>query len=83
MAENPVVEGEVRALRQEVAALRDEQRELLKAVEEMSRVFRSLALQLGIASEPAGRIAHEAGLGVVMDRCTLIEHERLFGGRHG
>lgn len=41
-----------------------------------------LWLQLGIASEPAGRIAHEAGLGVVMDRCTLIEHQRFFGGRH-
>ena len=42
---------------------------------------RCLWLQLGIASEPAGRIAHEAGLGVVMDRCTLIEHHRLLGSR--
>lgn len=42
-----------------------------------------LWLQLGIASEPAGRIAHEAGLAVVMDRCTLIEHERLFGRGRG
>lgn len=42
---------------------------------------RCLWLQLGIASEPAGRIAHEAGLAVVMDRCTLIEHRRLLGGR--
>ncbi len=41
---------------------------------------RWLWLQLGIASEPAGRIAHEGGLGVVMDRCTLIEHRRLLGG---
>lgn len=41
---------------------------------------RWLWLQLGIASEPAGRVAHEAGLGVVMDRCTLIEHQRLLGG---
>ena len=40
-----------------------------------------LWLQLGIASEAAGRIAHDAGLGVVMDRCTLIEHHRLLGGR--
>jgi uncharacterized protein len=39
-----------------------------------------LWLQLGIASDPAGRIAHEAGLGVVMDRCTLVEHQRLLGG---
>ncbi len=36
-----------------------------------------LWLQLGIASEEAGRIAHAAGLGVVMDRCTLIELQRL------
>lgn len=42
---------------------------------------RVLWLQLGIASAPAGRVAHEAGLGVVMDRCTLIEHQRLLGDR--
>jgi uncharacterized protein len=34
-------------------------------------------LQLGIANLEAGRIAHEAGLAVVMDRCTSIEAERL------
>ena len=38
---------------------------------------RCLWLQLGIASEEAGRIAHEAGLSVVMDRCTIVEHRRL------
>ena len=37
---------------------------------------RCLWLQLGIADEEAGRIAHGAGLGVVMDRCTLIEYRR-------
>lgn len=47
-----VVEGEVRALRQEVAELRAEQKALLHAVEEMSATFRTLALHLGIASEP-------------------------------
>jgi predicted CoA-binding protein len=36
-----------------------------------------LWLQLGIANAEAGRIAHEAGLSVVMDRCTIIEHRRL------
>jgi len=36
-----------------------------------------LWLQLGIADEEAGRIAHAAGLAVVMDRCTLIELQRL------
>ena len=38
---------------------------------------RCLWLQLGIANEEAGRIAHEAGLAVVMDRCTIVEHRRL------
>ncbi len=41
---------------------------------------RCLWLQLGIASAEAGRIAHEAGLAVVMDRCTIIEHRRLVAG---
>jgi predicted CoA-binding protein len=36
-----------------------------------------LWLQLGIANLEAGRIAHEAGLQVVMDRCTAIEAGRL------
>ena len=40
---------------------------------------RCLWLQLGIANEEAGRIAHEAGLAVVMDRCTIVEHRRLAG----
>lgn len=39
-----------------------------------------LWLQLGIVSAEAARIAREAGLAVVMDRCTLIEHDRLVGG---
>ncbi len=42
---------------------------------------RCLWLQLGIANEEAARIAHAAGLSVVMDRCTLIEHRRLVAGR--
>lgn len=41
---------------------------------------RCLWLQQGIASAEAGRIAHEAGLSVVMDRCTGVEHARLIGG---
>ncbi len=36
-----------------------------------------LWLQLGIANLEAGRIAHEAGLAVVMDKCTSIEAGRL------
>jgi predicted CoA-binding protein len=41
---------------------------------------RTLWLQLGVVSDEAARIAHEAGLTVVMDRCTIVEHERLLGG---
>jgi predicted CoA-binding protein len=35
-----------------------------------------LWLQLGIASREAGRIAHEAGLSVVMNRCLAVEAVR-------
>jgi uncharacterized protein len=36
--------------------------------------------QLGVANLDADRIAREAGLDSVMDRCMKIEHARLFGG---
>lgn len=38
---------------------------------------RCLWLQLGLVSREAGLIAHQAGLAVVMNRCTLIELERI------
>ena len=41
-----------------------------------------LWMQLGVINEEAARIAREAGLEVVMDRCVKIEHARLFGGLH-
>jgi len=40
---------------------------------------RCLWLQQGIANAEAARIAHEAGLAVVMDRCLIVEHRRLVG----
>jgi uncharacterized protein len=40
---------------------------------------RCLWLQLGIVNLEAARIAHAGGLGVVMDRCTKVEHARLIG----
>jgi uncharacterized protein len=36
--------------------------------------------QLGVKSAEAGRLARDAGLDTVMDRCVKIEHGRLFGG---
>jgi predicted CoA-binding protein len=34
-------------------------------------------MQLGIINEEAARLAKEAGLTVVMDRCMMVEHRRL------
>ena len=39
-----------------------------------------LWMQLGIRSTEAARIAVEAGLDVVMNRCVKIEHARILGG---
>lgn len=39
-----------------------------------------LWMQLGIVNEGAAKMAHEAGLEVVMNHCMKIEHARLFGG---
>ena len=39
-----------------------------------------LWMQLGIVHEEAARVASDAGLDVVMDRCMKIEYARLFGG---
>ena len=36
--------------------------------------------QIGVINEEADRLAREAGLESVMDRCVKIEHGRLFGG---
>ena len=36
--------------------------------------------QLGVKNLEADRLAREAGLDSVMDRCVKIEHARLFGG---
>lgn len=38
--------------------------------------------QIGVKNEEAARLAREAGLDTVMDRCVKIEHARLFGGLH-
>jgi len=46
-----------------------------KAIEIEARV---LWMQLGIINEEAAKLAHEAGLDVIMDRCIKVEHRRLF-----
>jgi len=39
-----------------------------------------LWMQLGVVNQQAKELAEAAGLDVVMNRCTKIEHARLFGG---
>ena len=38
--------------------------------------------QIGVKNEAADRLARDAGLDSVFDRCVKIEHARLFGGLH-
>ncbi len=45
-------EIELRLLREELQQLRNEQREMAKAIEQLVATFRMLATHLGIASEP-------------------------------
>jgi predicted CoA-binding protein len=39
-----------------------------------------LWMQLGIRNDDAAKLAADAGLDVVMDRCVKIEHARILGG---
>lgn len=43
---------------------------------------RTLWQQLGVNNAQAEALVLKAGLDSVMDRCTKIEHARLFGGLH-
>lgn len=64
--------------------------DVFRRVEDLSEVAReavsvgasTLWIQLGLWSDEAARIAHEAGLNVVMNRCLKIEHARFHGGLH-
>jgi predicted CoA-binding protein len=49
------------------------------AIAEQAAAIRAggLWLQSGIVSPEAATLARHAGLAVVMDRCTLVEHRRL------
>ena len=44
------------------------------------KTIKVIWMQLGIVNEEAAAKARAAGLEVVMDRCTLIEHQRLIQG---
>jgi hypothetical protein len=46
---------EVKTLRVELAAMRLEQREMARAIDQMTQTFRTLATHLGIAAEPYKR----------------------------
>jgi len=52
------------------------------AREAVAKGAKVLWMQLGIRNDEAARIATDAGLDVVMDRCMKIEHARILGGLH-
>ena len=52
------------------------------AVETVAARAKTFWAQLGLWSAEAAEIASGAGLNVVMDRCTKIEHARFAGGLH-
>jgi predicted CoA-binding protein len=57
--------------------------DVLPIAEEAIRIgARVLWLQLGIRNDEAGRLAQEAGLIFVQNRCIKMEHARFFGGLH-
>ena len=53
---------------------------VLIAREAVSIGAKVLWMQLGIRNDEAVRIATDAGLEVVMNRCVKIEHARILGG---
>lgn len=48
-------EIELKAIRAELALLRQEQQELAAAIDQLLRTFRGLATHLGISTEPYGK----------------------------
>jgi predicted CoA-binding protein len=64
--------------------------DVFRRVEDLPSVARDAAgvgartfwAQLGLWSDEAARIAHQAGLAAVMNRCLKIEHARFAGGLH-
>jgi uncharacterized protein len=57
--------------------------EVLPIAEQAVRIgAKALWQQIGVHNEAADALVRAAGLDSVMDRCTKIEHARLFGGLH-
>jgi predicted CoA-binding protein len=52
------------------------------AEEAVAAGAKALWMQLGLHSDEAVRIANDAGLDVVSNRCIKIEHARFHGGLH-
>ena len=48
------LESALRALRAEMAQLREEQKDLARSVEQLTQTFRTVATHLGIPAEPYG-----------------------------
>lgn len=54
--------------------------DVLPIVEEAIAVgAKAIWMQLGVINEEAAERARQAGLPVVMNHCTLVEHKRLIG----
>ena len=65
-----------------VVAFRREEELLGVAADAVAVGASTFWAQLGLWSDEAAGLAHEAGLSVVMNRCIKIEHARFAGGLH-
>lgn len=45
----------------------------------LPRGLKTIWMQIGVINEDAAKMAADAGLNIVMNRCPKIEHQRLYG----